>query len=92
MAIVIGKGYISIPMTISNVIERKFSFRSPFVLLSLTYNSWHSVCVLVDCGLGIIQATLDALSRHLWRDLCPKAGLLAQGGIALSQCGGAPQV
>ena len=53
MAIVIGKGYISIPMTISNVIERKFSFRSPFVLLSLTYNSWHSVYV---CWLIVVLA------------------------------------
>ena len=79
-------------MAISIIIERTFSFRSLSVPLSLTYNSWHSVCVLVDCGLGTIRATLVALSRHLWRDLCPKAGLLAQGGIALSQGGGAPQV
>ena len=80
-------------MTISNVIERTFSFRSFSVPLSIILNnSWHSVCVLVDCGLGIIRASLVALSRHLWRDLCPKAGLLAQGGIALSQGGGAPQV
>ena len=79
-------------MAISNVIERTFNLCSLSVPLSMTYNSWHSVCVLVDCGLGIIRASLVALSRHLWRDLCPKAGLIAQGGIGLSQCGGAPQV
>ena len=79
-------------MAISIIIERTFSFRSLSVPLSLTYNSWHSVCVLVDCGLGRIRATLVALSRQLCHDLCPKAGLLAQGGIALSQGGGAPQV